>query len=99
MYELMGRTHAWLAQERGQGTVEYVGLIMLLAAIMAVVATTGKDAGIADGDHRQAQGRDREHQRKAGGWGRRAARGPCQTGGVVAPFPTSARVRGALTRT
>jgi hypothetical protein len=47
MYELMGRMHAWLAQERGQGTVEYVGLIMLLAAIMAVVATTGKDAGIA----------------------------------------------------
>jgi len=47
MYEWMGRTHAWLAQERGQGTVEYVGLIMLLAAIMAVVATTGKDAGIA----------------------------------------------------
>ena len=47
MYELMGRMHAWLAQERGQGTVEYVGLIMLLAAIMAVVAATGKDAGIA----------------------------------------------------
>ena len=47
MYELMGRTHAWLAQERGQGTVEYVGLIMLLAAVMAVVATAGKDAGIA----------------------------------------------------
>ncbi|MBE2320201.1 hypothetical protein DVA67_029815 [Solirubrobacter sp. CPCC 204708] len=47
MYELMGRTHAWLAQERGQGTVEYVGLIMLLAAVMAVVAAAGKDAGIA----------------------------------------------------
>ena len=47
MYELLGRTHAWLAQERGQGTVEYVGLIMLLAAIMAVVAKAGGDAGIA----------------------------------------------------
>ena len=44
---MMGRTHAWLAQERGQGTVEYVGLIMLLAAVMAVVATAGKDANIA----------------------------------------------------
>jgi hypothetical protein len=47
MYELMGRAHVWLAQERGQGTVEYVGLIMLLAAIMAVVAKAGGDAGIA----------------------------------------------------
>ena len=47
MYEWLGRAHAWLAQERGQGTVEYVGLIMLLAAIMAVVAKTGGDAGIA----------------------------------------------------
>ena len=47
MYELMGRAHAWLAQERGQGTVEYVGLIMLLAAVMAVVATAGSEAGIA----------------------------------------------------
>jgi hypothetical protein len=47
MYELMGRTHARLVQERGQGTVEYVGLIMLLAAVMAVVATAGSEAGIA----------------------------------------------------
>ena len=30
MYELMGRAHAWIVQERGQGTVEYVGLILLL---------------------------------------------------------------------
>jgi H+/gluconate symporter-like permease len=37
MYELMGRAHAWLAQERGQGTVEYVGLILLLAGVMAAV--------------------------------------------------------------
>ena len=37
MYELMGRAHAWLAQERGQGTVEYVGLILLLAGVMALV--------------------------------------------------------------
>ena len=37
MYELMGRVHAWLMQERGQGTVEYVGLIMLIAGVLAVV--------------------------------------------------------------
>ena len=39
MYEWMGRAHAWLMQERGQGTVEYVGLIMLIAAVLAVVLT------------------------------------------------------------
>jgi hypothetical protein len=37
MYELMGRVHARLMQERGQGTVEYVGLIMLIAAVLAIV--------------------------------------------------------------
>ena len=41
MYELMGRAHAWVVQERGQGTVEYVGLIMLIAAILTVVLTAG----------------------------------------------------------
>jgi Flp pilus assembly pilin Flp len=47
MYELMGRGHAWLAQERGQGTVEYVGLIMLLAAVMAAVLIAGQKSSIA----------------------------------------------------
>jgi hypothetical protein len=42
MYELMGRGHAWLAQERGQGTVEYVGLILLLAGVMAAVVLAGR---------------------------------------------------------
>src|SRR4051812_29167031 len=37
MYELMGRVHAWVAQERGQGTVEYVGLILLLGVLLAGV--------------------------------------------------------------
>ena len=42
MYELMGRAHAWLARERGQGTVEYVGLVLLLGVILAgVVAAAG----------------------------------------------------------
>ena len=37
MYELFGRVHAALVtmrSERGQGTVEYVGLILLVALLM-----------------------------------------------------------------
>jgi hypothetical protein len=37
MYRLMGRVHAALARERGQGTVEYVALILLVALVMAGV--------------------------------------------------------------
>ena len=44
-YELIGRMHAvWVAagRERGQGTVEYVGLILLIAVILAgVVKASG----------------------------------------------------------
>jgi Flp pilus assembly protein TadG len=39
-YDLMGLAHAtWLRMrdERGQGTVEYVGLILLLAIVLAGV--------------------------------------------------------------
>jgi hypothetical protein len=51
-YELMGRAHAALhgvrarlAREHGQGTVEYVALILLIAAVMAAVVTaTTNDA-------------------------------------------------------
>ena len=42
MYELMGRAHAALVRERGQGTVEYVGLILLLAVILAGVVSASK---------------------------------------------------------
>jgi hypothetical protein len=38
LYRLMGRAHAGLlalARERGQGTVEYVALILLVALVMA----------------------------------------------------------------
>ena len=42
MYELMGRAHGALVRERGQGTVEYVGLILLLAAILAGVVSASK---------------------------------------------------------
>ena len=42
----MGRLHAWVVRawtrERGQGTVEYVGLILLVAVILAgVVKASG----------------------------------------------------------
>ncbi len=54
MYELMGKVHAALAgarEERGQGTVEYVGLILLIAVVLAgvVKAASGftDDQGIA----------------------------------------------------
>jgi len=48
-YELMGRAHAALVRairlERGQGTVEYVALILLVAVVLAgVVAATRKTA-------------------------------------------------------
>jgi hypothetical protein len=53
MYRLMGlahaqlhRTHRHVAAERGQGTVEYVALILLVAGIFAaVVEAGGGDAG------------------------------------------------------
>ena len=50
-YEAMGRLHAWVVQawsrERGQGTVEYVALILLVAALLAgvVAATRGTKFG------------------------------------------------------
>jgi chromate transport protein ChrA len=51
MYELMGRAHAALSRERGQGTVEYVGLVLPLAVLLAGVVTASKsfkDTGIAE---------------------------------------------------
>jgi hypothetical protein len=51
MYELMGRAHAALVGERGQGTVEYVGLVLLIAALLAGVIAIGdtlKGGGIAE---------------------------------------------------
>ena len=52
IYELMGRAHARLAGTRGQGTVEYVGLILLMAVVLAGVVAAAKgfsdDQGIAE---------------------------------------------------
>jgi len=55
LYEVMGRVHAaavgWRTGERGQGSVEYVGLILLVAVILAgVVKASGglKDSTIAE---------------------------------------------------
>jgi hypothetical protein len=49
MYRLMGLAHAQLyrtyhhmATERGQGTVEYVALILLVAGIFTAVVAAGK---------------------------------------------------------
>jgi Flp pilus assembly pilin Flp len=54
-YELLGRMHAEIARRltdpRGQGTVEYVGLILLVAVIVAGVVSASKgigDKGIAE---------------------------------------------------
>ena len=54
-FELMGRAHARLARaiarSDGQGTVEYVGLVLLVAVLIAgVVKASGgfSDTGIAD---------------------------------------------------
>jgi hypothetical protein len=51
MYELMGRAHAALLRQHGQGTVEYVGLVLLIAALLAGVIAVGdtlKGGGIAE---------------------------------------------------
>jgi hypothetical protein len=54
-YALMGRMHAALValrEERGQGTVEYVGLILLIAVVLAGVVKAAQgfsdDKGIAN---------------------------------------------------
>lgn len=43
-YRMMGRAHALAASlrgERGQGTVEYVGLILLIAGVIGAVVAFG----------------------------------------------------------
>jgi hypothetical protein len=48
VYGWMGRMHAlWLGlrDERGQGTVEYVGLILLVAGVLTAVVIAGAPKG------------------------------------------------------
>ena len=52
MYRLAGRIHAGLArlrQQAGQGTVEYVALILLVALVMAGVVAAMKGFRSDDG--------------------------------------------------
>jgi hypothetical protein len=52
MYRLMGRIHAALATTRrdaGQGTVEYVALILLVALVMAGVVAAMKGFRTGEG--------------------------------------------------
>jgi hypothetical protein len=42
MYRLFGRLHAALMRTNGQGTVEYVALILLVALVMAGVVAAMK---------------------------------------------------------
>lgn len=50
LYRLMGRGHAALLRmrdETGQGTIEYVGLMVLMATVLtAVVGAAGKSGGV-----------------------------------------------------
>ena len=58
-YEWMGRLHAALVRERGQGTVEYVGLILLIAVVVAGVVKASDgigDKGIAEAIVKQMKG-------------------------------------------
>jgi hypothetical protein len=45
MYEWMGRAHAALMRERGQGTVEYVGLLLLMGVLIAGVVAMSTKVG------------------------------------------------------
>jgi hypothetical protein len=52
-YRVMGRAHAALSSLRtrqaGQGTVEYVGLILLVAVVLAGVVAATRKSSIGDG--------------------------------------------------
>ena len=60
-YRILGRLHAELHHnavralraERGQGTVEYVALILLVAAVLAAVVAATEDEEVRDLGHRR----------------------------------------------
>ena len=93
MYRLQGLVHAALAgtaararEARGQGTVEYVALILLVALVMAGVV--GGHEGLP---HRRGQGARRRDpaQDQAGGEARSVLRAACEPspGGVIGRSP------------
>jgi hypothetical protein len=48
VYHKLQRAHRTLAaRQEGQGTVEYIGLILLLAGVMVAVVKAGHDSSIA----------------------------------------------------
>jgi hypothetical protein len=46
-HKLQRAHHVLAAREEGQGTVEYIGLILLLAGVMVAVVKAGHDSSIA----------------------------------------------------
>jgi hypothetical protein len=48
-YRAMGRVHAALTSQRGQGTVEYVALILLVAVVLAGVVAATRKSSLGDG--------------------------------------------------
>ena len=51
-YEMLGRMHAalmTLRDERGQGTIEYVGLILLLAVLLGGIVAAAKGSADKEG--------------------------------------------------
>jgi hypothetical protein len=46
-YHAFRKAHRRLAADDGQGTVEYIGLILLLAGVMVAVVKSGHDGSIA----------------------------------------------------
>lgn len=49
LYRLMGRGHAAmlrLREDAGQGTIEYVGLMVLMATVLTAVVTAASGQGV-----------------------------------------------------
>jgi hypothetical protein len=46
-HHALRKAHRRVAADDGQGTVEYIGLILLLAGVMVAVVKTGNDGSIA----------------------------------------------------
>ncbi|MBJ7521931.1 MAG: hypothetical protein JHC84_19685 [Solirubrobacteraceae bacterium] len=59
LYRLMGRGHAAmlrLRDETGQGTIEYVGLMVLMATVLTAVVSTAGDMNLPETIVKKIQG-------------------------------------------